>query len=411
LSIATVAVVLLLGMSNPTNGGLNFLTITDFHLNYEITHVMDIDPSEFSDENDMDIGTFYQITSAIGNFTGSGQFEKDLSFVLCLGDVVGHHIFDIEDRKRLVYWNQRSIYSELLKMFPNIPIINIFGNNDSVERNYGKYTYNAMSPYETAMDSGFKDGFLSTGKVCSDDTGPDDYPCIESQASLHGYFSMKLQPDLLLIGLNSVMLTRRHNTTYGTEEQLMFLEHYLEQAKAQEMSVLIASHVPFGRNVFNGHDFLEHDLMTMYLDVIKEYLDDIIGILVSHTHMEEFQIIRTDDILHFAQYFTAGVSTSHGNSPSFKVFELENESTGWAIENYSTYALHAHEEVHEHETIRVIDVSQYYDFQSAYCSEEHTNINSCLGQVEFNQTLPRCAVGNPNYDYDPSDPTAFYIDL
>merc|ERR1712018_985185 len=69
LSIATVAVVLLLGMSNPTNGGLNFLTITDFHLNYEITHVMDIDPSEFSDENDMDIGTFYQITSAIENYS------------------------------------------------------------------------------------------------------------------------------------------------------------------------------------------------------------------------------------------------------------------------------------------------------------------------------------------------------
>jgi len=148
----------------------------------------------------------------------------------------------------------------------------------------------------------------------------------------------------------------------------------------------------------------------MFLDAMEEYLDNIIGILVSHTHMEEFQIIRTNEIPRFAQYFTAGVSTSHGNSPSFKVFELENEANGWAVESYQTYQLHENEE-------KEIIVSQYYDFRETYCSQKEKDIkdiNTCLDQIDYNQTLPQYTVGNPNYPiYDSPflDPTAFFLDL
>jgi len=223
---------------------------------------------------------------------------------------------------------------------------------------------------------------------------------------------MKLQPDLMLIGLNTIMLSERHgesmNDIESIEEQLDYFKHYLEKAKVEEMSVLIANHIPFGKNVFNGKDFLVKELEKIFTDVMKDYLDVIIGILVSHTHMEEFQIIRTNEIPQFAQYFTAGVSTSHGNSPSFKVFELENESNGWEIENYSTYQLHENEE-------DGIVISKFYDFQSTYCEEKDNVpkiINSCLGQINFNQTLPQYTVNNPNYpSYTANDPSAFYIDL
>lgn len=107
-------------------------------------------------------------------------------------------------------------------------------------------------------------------------------------------------------------------------------------------------------------------------------------------------------------YFTAGVSTSHGNSPSFKVFDLENESSGWNIENYSTYQLHKNKN-------DTIEVSKFYDFLGTYCSEKDTtfsDINGCLDQIDFDQTLPQYTVNNPNYPtYVARDPTAFYIDL
>jgi len=194
---------ILLGMLSYANCGINFLTISDFHLNYELRTLMDIDPTGFSDDNDLDSGTFDQISNAIKNYVGEGNLGKNLSFVLCLGDVVGHHIF--EDRDTLVKWNEKYIYSELLKMFPDVPIINIFGNNDSFERNYGLYTHNSMSPYGTAIEIGFKNGFLSTGKICNGETDPNAFPCLISQESLHGHFAMKLHPDLMLLGLNTIM--------------------------------------------------------------------------------------------------------------------------------------------------------------------------------------------------------------
>jgi len=386
----------------------HFLVISDFHYNYELSRIMEIDPPGYNSDNDMDEVAFHQLTDAIKEYVIEKNLEQNLSFVIALVDVVGHHIY--ENREEIVKRNEEIIYSKLLEIFPNIPIINIFGNNDSFERNYGRFTHNSMSPYQIAMQSGFKNGFLSTGLVCDENGVSSTFPCISLQDEAHGYFTMKLQSDLLLIGLNTVMLSEEHapNSTKYIEDQLEFLEYYLIEAHQTGMRVLIAAHIPFGRNVYDGTVFLDPLLDGKFLEVMKNHLDIVLGILVSHTHMEEFKIIRDDGIAQIGQYFTAGLSTSHGNSPSFKIYLLENESTGWALQNYVTYQMHTNIDGQ-------IEISEFYDFFSAYCESNNHNlkdINLCLAHIGFNDTLPRYTVNNPNYSsYSAANPEAFYIDL
>ena len=386
-----------------------FITLTDIHLNNEQQHTMDMAPSGFNKDNDMDLNSFRNLSYTIKQNVGHGKLVSKPRFVLYLGDMVGHQSKSDINRTKLVQENEELVFSSLLDMFPNTPIFTLFGNNDSFEKNYGKFTFNQMSPYETAIQSGFKNGFLSTGRMCGGDSDGLS-PCIVSQNERNGYFSAKIHPGLLLVGLNTVMLSPRHymNST-AIDQQLVYLQSTLDYAADNVMSVLIAMHIPFGDNVYDGSSFLEKEYQDIILDTIAPHLYHIVGILASHTHMEEFKILRLrydEGAKHIGQYFTAGLSTSHGNSPSIKVFEMEQYAF-WHITNYHTYQLHQKE--------NEISMAKYYDFRSNYCADIVWNytldINYCLSQIEFNQTLPYFTVNNTNYmQYPVTSPESFYID-
>ena len=389
-----------------------FITLTDIHLNNEQQHTMDMAPSGFNKDNDMDLNSFRNLSYAIKQNIGDGKLVSKPTFVLYLGDMVGHQSKSEINRTKLVHENEELVFSSLQDMFPNTPIFTLFGNNDSFEKNYGKFTFNQMSPYETAIQSGFKNGFLSTGWICGGDSDV-LFPCIVSQNERNGYFSAKIQPGLLLVGLNTVMLSPRHDmNSTAIYEQIDYLKSTLNYAVDNLMSVLIAMHIPLGDNVYDGSSFLEKEYQDIILDTIAPHLYHIVGILASHTHMEEFKILRLryDEgaILyrHIGQYLTAGLSTSHGNSPSIKVFEME-QIVNWHITNYVTYQLHQKE--------NEISMAKYYDFKSNYCADivrnYTTDINDCLIQIEFNRTLPYFTVNNTNYmQYPVTSPESFYID-
>jgi alkaline phosphatase D len=296
------------------------------------------------------------------------------------------------------------VFTTLQKAFPHTPIISIFGNNDSFEKDYGKFIFKGMSTYNMANQSGFKNGFLSSGTRC-DNIMPYPFPCIFSQNHVYGFFSVKIQTNLLLIGLNTVMFSPYHNAKpHEIKVQMEYLKTHLELARASGISVLIAMHIPVGKNVYDGTTFWKKSYQDTFLKLIRTYLNQIKGLLVSHTHMEEFKIIKVPSGQDIGEFFTAGLSTSHGNSPSVKVFQLKNHEEDWEIQNYITYQIH--------EKNDEIVISKFYDFLSTYCVEFPSNIrsiNSCLSQIKFNQTLPRFTVNNPNFEQNISSPEAFYV--
>lgn len=392
---------------------LNFLTITDIHLNAEQKYNMQIDPSGYNVDNDLDAKTFNNLISVVKNNVDTHQVEQP-QFILLLGDLVGHKFFILQkNREQFVKQNEALVFYKLKNIFPNTPIISVFGNNDSMQQNYGAYSYKNISPYTVAINAGFKNGFLSTGAICSNSNRTKTMPCILSQNSLAGYFAIAIAQKLNIIGLNSIMFSTKHSANNRLiASQMTFLNAQLKNAKQQHKKVLIVMHIPLGNNIYDGTAFWKPSAKKDFLKIIDNYPEQIIGILAAHTHMEEFKAVklRTKNI---GEYFTAGLSTSHGNSPSIKTFKLAFNGN-WFIENYTTYQIHNKNDS--------LILSKYYDFKSTYCDGKQnlsslrttknktSDINACLTNIKVENIVPYITVNNPNYMHYKMDAAdAFYV--
>ena len=385
----------------------NFITISDIHLNNNQSHIMRLDPARYNEDNDMDLQSFFEISHAIKHSIGEGKLIPVVpDFILHLGDMIGHRRTWESNRTKLVEENQQIVLSTLQDIFPQTPIVTVFGNNDGFEKDYGRFTYKGMSPFNTAVQYGFKNGFLSDGEVCNGKLHS-QYPCILSQNKIDGFFTLKLQKNLILIALNSVALSPfyKERSQKTAKLQMKFFHKHLELARVNKMSVLIAMHIPVGKNVYDGTLFWKSSHRDKFLELIMKYQNQILGLLVGHTHMEEFKIITTTNEKVIGEFFTAGLSTSHGNSPSIKLFELIDQKDEWSIHNYIAYQIHPGPQ--EDEPV----ISKYYDFRAAYCESfpRQANIDTCLSHIKFNQTRHRFTVNNPNFEQDIVSPDAFYV--
>lgn len=381
---------------------IKFLTISDIHLNHQQTHKMEMAPSGYNATNDMDNQTFGQLSSLIRRNVGAQKLISKPEFILYLGDIVGHK--RASNPTRFVQDNTKKALAGLQSMFPDTPIINVFGNNDSFEKNYGAFFSDGLSPYKVALQSGFKNGFLSTGIKCHL-KGKSDFPCIQSQNDKHGFFTIKLGDTLILIGLNSVMFSPKHVAPLEhIQLQMEYLKKQLKHAKKENTSVLIAMHIPVGNNVYDGSGFWNKSYQEQFLKIMHDYYKQIKGILAAHTHMDEFKIIRMPENQNMGEYLTAGLSTAHGNFPSIKVFTMNDSGQKWSISNYSTYQIH--------QIKSQLHIDKYYDFVGAYCKNrpDVIDINTCLSHITFNDILSRYTVNNPNYPlYKAQSPESFYV--
>lgn len=371
---------------------INFMTISDIHLNINQKNLMQIDPSGYNIKNDMDKQTFLSLMFTVGKNVGNGKLIPKPRFILWLGDIVAHtKSLLIFNRPLFVKLNESNVLTALKKTFPDTPIINIFGNNDSFEKNYGDYTFNHISAQNIAIESGFKNGFLSTGLLCNNKRLK-KFPCLMSQNTYNGYFTVKLENKLLLIGLNSVMFSTSSDAKLqDIQQQFNYLTKQLAFAKKEHMSVLLAMHIPTGNNVYDGSDFWKQQQKKDFLKIINRYQAQIKGLLVAHTHMEELKVITLSK-KNIGEYFTAGLSTSHGNSPSIKVFSMKNKKNGWAINNYTTYQIHKKN--------GKLQLSKYYDFSDTFCKRPNSvmSIDDCLSKIKISDIFPYYTVNNPNFD-------------
>lgn len=383
-----------------SNEQFKFLSISDIHLNIEQAQIMQINPAGYNSNNDMDYYSFNKLMTAVKNTTA---FMTDKPyFVIYLGDMVGHSDSSF-NRIEYVKKNENVIFKRLLHDFPSTPIINIFGNNDSVESNYGDFQHDDISPFTIAESSGFKNGFLSTGLICGEVGKNNKFPCLLKQFREEGYFSVLLKNNLMLVGLNSVMFSPNHHEKKSDfEKQFQFLKSELQLARRKHIRVILAMHIPVGNNVYDGSSFWKSYPKAIFLKIVSEYRKEISAILVGHTHMEEFNLIKILNEKTLGQYFTAGLSTSHGNSPSLKVFIMRNEKNKWYINDYMSYQFHGCETY----------FTKYYSFSNEYCknSDSKKNINDCLYSVNFDDALQRYTVNNPNYlNYLVKAPSEFFI--
>lgn len=312
----------------------NFMIISDIHLDSHKQSAMPIAPKKARFTHDLDNTTFQRIIARTADEINQGSIAKP-DFILMLGDIVGHHRATNQD----VYNSESVVFSTLQQQFPNTPKFYVFGNNDSFERNYGKFTASdGSSPLSVAKQSGWRHGFLSTGKNCK---GSSTQPCLITTNTQRGYYAAYLAPKLRLLALNSVAFSVTNKTTSdkARREQLTWLAQQLQTAQQQHETVLIAMHIPVGDDAYNHSSFWRAPYQQEFIDLIAQHHAQIQAVLVGHTHFDELRLLRNaqGDVIG-SQIFTAALSTSHGNSVGLKTFALTQDAKQqWHLANYYAY--------------------------------------------------------------------------
>lgn len=379
---------ILLAIRNQSN---SFLVISDIHLDVSSTHKMEIDPAKSSIQNDLDQDTFNVLISEISKNIQRHVISRP-QFILILGDIVGH----IRLGSNSVLESESVVFNTLSHYFPDTPIFYLFGNNDSLVKNYGPFQDASQpgsykSPYNIAMlKAGWKNGFLSTGVEC---------PCLilGAENTHDGYYAAYLSKKLRLITLNTVLFSPKSPSELGGNAlaELNWFDAQLKSAQTKNESVLIAMHIPPGNNIYDHSSFWQDKYLKIFLKTVFAYHHNIMGILASHTHAEEIKILH--NLLgkyKIGVYFTAALSTSHGNAPSLKMFSYSNNvNNNWQLTDYSTYSFS--------NTDFGLELKKLYDYREYYCQNKIpgslTNMTNCLKNIEINKMKPVYSAGNQNF--------------
>lgn len=381
------------GHCNEYNSKLNnFLVVSDIHLNVASTHSMDISPMKQTVLNDLDLARFNELMLEVEQGIKTKKIAEP-KFIIILGDMVAHNLFSSEATIN----NESYVFNYFKKHFPSTPILYTFGNNDSLLSNYGPFVDTERkdelkSPYDVAKKNAlWGDGFLSTGTICQNNKTT--YPCILKENVENGYYSAQLEAKLRLIALNSVMFSPKSNHVdeKESENQLSWLRAELLNAQLNKDKVMLTMHIPPGNNVYDDSHFWRPKALNEFLTIVNLFHDNIIGILGAHTHKEELKVIHNNqgDII-AGVYFTAALSTFHGNAPSVKTFFYTQVKEQWELVNYETFNF-----LNPKATVVL---NKLYDYKGYYCDALKNNLVECLGQVERAGMMQRYfSAGNPNY--------------
>jgi predicted phosphodiesterase len=383
----------------------NILVISDIHLNKFSTHTMEISPAGFNKDNDLDLKTYTKLINSLGDSILADNDVAKPSAILVLGDIVGHN-----QTPEQVQANEKEVFTQvnqLSKRIGNVPLLYVFGNNDSLIANYGPFQTKdtQQSVYQVAQSTGWVDGFLSTGTQCGKKT---KFPCILTEDKINGYYAVFVQPKLRMIALNSVMFSPRRTQGVAEEDaikQLKWFEAQIKEAATHQDSVLIAMHIPAGHNVFDHSVFWEESDEIKFLQIINDYQKNIIGIVTSHTHMEEMKVIKDSAKKNIAPIlFVPGLSTSHGNMPAAKTFYYaKGKLKNWVLTNTDTLQFSEHD--------GQIVLNKLYDYREFYCTGKSKDIINCLNNFNVEKMKKYFSVGNKNFEGDIKSPEDIYITI
>lgn len=398
----------------------NFLIITDVHLNNNFSHKMAIEPLTYNRNNDLDLATFKKLVSTLQKNIKNKVVPKP-KFILILGDLVGHKSETPNERNQNVIDDITLVLKIIKHSFPITPILYVVGNNDSSEKNYGSFEYKEIktinknpkklkkiiktySPYVIAKNAGWYNGFLSTGQYCNSNESQ-KYPCILTQNITDGYYVAKIAKKFKLIALNSVIFSSiadyDEKTQKQAQQQLDWLQKQLQVINAKNETALIAMHIPAGNNIFDHSNFWHEKYKQQFVTIINNYRKNISGIVVGHTHLDEFKIIQhkehnndtqTDNFVpNNLMISTAGLSTSHGNTAGVKTIfykQIQNNTLQWILYDYISFKFKSLPDSDDF-TMRSL-----YSFREKYCKNNDMNINAkysdmltCLKEKDLSEIV------------------------
>jgi sphingomyelin phosphodiesterase acid-like 3 len=243
------------------------------------------------------------------------------------------------------------VAAEIRAYAGNVPVIYAPGNIDTYYQNLGPgLTTCTPKPNVNICNLGPDTNFLT-------DNGPKVYSeflgsSFDQQAFLNtfesgGYYSVQpLGSNLLVIALNSNSFVDGSPTSGNASTELDWLDSQLQSAQAAGKKVWILMHVPPGANsqyiaqvaaVPSDVDASDVSMMwdsgpqSTFMSKLAKYSGVVTLMLAGHTHMDEYRILPTGDVLEQLP----GISPCFGNNPAYKVLTItENTFTPTDYQSY-----------------------------------------------------------------------------
>ncbi|MBF0476024.1 MAG: hypothetical protein HQK59_09365 [Deltaproteobacteria bacterium] len=384
LLFALTLLLQLAGCGSDTDTTNNFpaVVFSDVHFNPYY------DPSLFQALNSADVGQWANIfkTSRLTSPSTWGSDTNYPSLVLALssikqnlgasplilftGDILGHYMpqlfytylngtqnprddSDVAAMKVFTDKTVAFVMDQVKSSVGNIPVMFAIGNGDSYT-GYGpdsSFLADTAELYYTKFVNGTVDhqAFLNTFKA-------------------GGYYSAEpLGTNMMVIGLNTILFSPSvpGNNDSAVATELAWLASTLAAAKAEGKTVWLLMHVPPGADIGSTAKLVDNNghltsatmmwkpaYQTGFLQIVAKYPGIISLTLAGHTHMDEYRILPTSDVLEI----TPGISPVFGNNPAFKVFTFSKDTfkpNDYSTLNYDLAAM-------------PVQFNNYYTFSAAY---------------------------------------------
>jgi len=402
-----------------------FLAITDIHLNNANT-------SPVTYGQDSGIELWNNVKNKMADIIN----ERDPKFVVLLGDLPNHNdLFNLQTNIAAVLTGISGLNAISKK---NIPVFYAFGNNDSLENNYGPYVFEGQNLFalDAEHSSPATKGWptLNANPDCSvSPTFACTYTITSPMPATHiadmahvmsdGYYSaypLGSKIPLRLISLNTVIFSRNSLITGSAQldavqTEMDWLENQLASAKANNEFVYIIMHIPVGMDAFYNLD--DHDMWNStlilnnglrfrdaFLATMEKYKTNIRAVLSGHTHENELRALYSSKTLKEISVLdlgVPGVTPSHFNNPAMQVYLFDNTFQLNEIKTYYTTPTPTNWKI--------------YSFLNDYNCPKNSTIFFCvslkiLPQLPIWKLKPQPLIDNPyelNYpvrapDYNPS---------
>lgn len=375
-----------------SNDHYAFAIFSDTHLGSN--KIMDLAPTSTDKSNDMDLKTFQMMMPRLQEALSSSEYV--LGEIIVLGDLINHYTSSpfgsISERIDILKTHFQTLLE--IEKKSGIPIAFVPGNNDSLSGNYQSF-YNpdiAMHSAKEIAQNAHWEGFLSSKKSCGIDQN--QYSCLLSE-DRNGYYIEPLAPNLSLVVLNTVYFSARRNCDELCHNEINWLQEQLKKIKG---TFIIAAHIPPGIDTHSGTLFWNEEAQRLLLKILTPFAGQLAAFFVSHTHMEELSFVQFKNQEPIPVVYTASLSTSHGNAPSFKIVDLVFDVSGqrWRLANFKTYHFKSDR------------FQPYYYAKTVYCiTKESTSLLSdCLTNYVNTNKLAELQIlinhhltaGNENHD-------------
>ncbi len=252
----------------------------------------------------------------------------------------------------------------------------------------------------------------------------DKAPFDETFTSLGSYTAQPLGSNLMVIALDSNPFAQSPNSppldSLDPYAELAWLDSQLAAAQLAGQKVWLIMHVPPGANTtvtaqkvgtFNSSTQIADDEAAMmwqpqyqilFMQILSKYPGLIAMGITGHTHMDEFRVLPTGDVL----FGIPGISPVFGNNPAFKIFTFWSDTEVPLDYQSISYNLAASPAPTQFNTLYTFSTAYAAAFSTPYVAAPNATLESSVQQL-YPQLTPTAPVTATFINYYVSSSTTF----